>query len=167
MHLFLETRCIPTRQKLFLFLGTLQSSTGADLLSRCSKSRLRPAGPGWWGSSGGRLQPASVFLSRPLCVRMTSLVLQSTYAPSVRLTGPEVQWKQVDILRLSNQSQRGGAVASSSRLRHAVTAGCWRKKEKLKKCRPAQRLRSAAGLEPSGGYFAFNDVAAGASGPGM
>lgn len=92
--------------------------------------------PGSWGEeppgAGGQLQPLRSS-PRPcvacggLDAEVTSLVVQSTCAPSPGLTGPQVQWKQGGILRLSNQSQRGGAVPPPSELRHAQTAGRWQK----------------------------------------
>lgn len=54
--------------------------------------------------------------------------LRLQYQRTDRAGGP---MKQVDILRLSNQSQRGGAVPSSSEWRHAQTAGRWQIYEKM------------------------------------
>lgn len=60
-----------------------------------------------------------------------------------RAAGP---MKSLDILRMSNQSKRGGA-------RYVVVGmtsctNSWSLADNQKKCRPAERLRPAAGLEP-------------------
>lgn len=88
-----------------------------------------------------------------------------TLGQTDRTGGPMKASRHIEVVKSKPKGRR-------SRVLVAITScsNSWlleEKKKKLKKCRPAQRLRSAAGLEPSGGYFAFNDVAAGASGLGM
>lgn len=123
---------------------------------------LSVPGPGSWGT---RLQlPPVCGVWRP-GRRSDGALWCNRRVHRPRTDGDECPMKDVDTPRMSNQSRRRGAVPSSSELRHAQTAGRWqKKKKKLKKCRPGQRRRSAAGLKPFTADLAFNDVAAGASG---